>query len=134
MALTCLRIFPGACLRPDLAAAGLSVVGSGVRGMGDGGRGEREPFDGGGDVAPEFVAAAFAQLDAALEVLQGLAWSPLSAGEVRATVRGLTARQSRLASAGFGGLVAILPGRVRGRRRWRSRSMPWVSTTPPRGG
>src|SRR3954467_15794086 len=75
--------------------------------MGDGGRGEPEPFGGGADVPPEFVAVAFAQLDAVLDVLQGAAWSPMSAGEVRATMRGVTARQSRLAAVGFAGLVTI---------------------------
>ncbi|MBV8928237.1 MAG: hypothetical protein JO152_03825, partial [Mycobacteriaceae bacterium] len=72
--------------------------------MGDGGRGEQ---DGTVDVPPDFVAAAFAQLDAALEVLQGMAWSPLSPAEVRACVRGLTSRQGRLESARFAGLRAI---------------------------
>ena len=56
---------------------------------------------------PEFVAAVFAQLDALVDVLQGLAWSPLSPGEVRATVRGLTALQGRVDAARLGGLVAV---------------------------
>src|SRR5437660_4884046 len=74
--------------------------------MGDGGRGESvDPAC--ADVPPEFVEAAFAQLDAALDVVQGVAWPALSAGEVRATVRGLTARQGAWASARFQGLVAI---------------------------
>ena len=90
-----------------VAGSGLSVVGSSVWGMGNGGRGEAEPLDSGADVPPECVAAAVAQLDAALDVLQGLAWSPMSASEVRATMRVVTARQSRLASVGFAGLVAI---------------------------
>src|SRR3954451_9786570 len=78
--------------------------------MGDGGHSEPErPLDvDPADVPPEFVAAAFAQLDAALDVVQGVAWPALSAGEVRATVRGLTARQGAWASARFQGLVAIV--------------------------
>src|SRR3954468_11070375 len=100
--------------------------------MGDGGRGEPEPFDGGGDVAPEFVAAAFTQLDAALDVLQELRWSALSAAAVRATVRAVTARQG--ASWRRRGSVVWwrstpgmtwCPGPGRGRRRWRSRNTPW---------
>ena len=75
--------------------------------MGGGGRGEVEPLDGGADVPPEFVAAVLAQLDATLDALQALAWSPMSAPEVRATMRAVTARQSRLAAVGFTGLVAI---------------------------
>ena len=83
--------------------------------MGDRGRGEQEPddeaaegvADGAADVPPEFVAAVFAQLDALVDVLQGLAWSPLSPGEVRATVRGLTALQGRVDAARLGGLVAM---------------------------
>ncbi len=63
--------------------------------------------DGAADVPPEFVAAVFAQLDALVDVLQGLAWSPLSPGEVRATVRGLTALQGRVDAARLGGLVAV---------------------------
>ena len=59
------------------------------------------------DVVPGHVAATLARLDAVLDELQGLAWSPLAAGEVRATLRAVTAGQSRLASVGFAGLVAI---------------------------
>ena len=91
----------------------MSVVGSSVCAMGDGGRDEQEPLDADGteraDGSPtparapaeaalmcrrSSSAAALAQPDG-LACWQGLAWSPLSAGEVRATVREMTALQGR---------------------------------------
>ena len=91
--------------------------------MGDGGRDEQEPQtptarnvptaqrdvppDVPPDVPSEFVAALFAQLDVTLDALQGLAWSALSPAEVRATVRGLTARPGRMESARLPGLASM---------------------------
>src|SRR5689334_17501962 len=65
--------------------------------MGDGGRGEPD----GGDVLSEFAAEALALVDKGLALLLEVRPAALSAGELRALARAITARQGVLASAGF---------------------------------
>ena len=82
--------------------------------MGDGGRDEPEPVDADGteeadgvvagadvaaDVVPEFAAAALALVQRGLAVLLGVRHAALSAGELRALSREITAQQGTLASA-----------------------------------
>ncbi len=107
------------------------MVGSSVCVMGDGGRDEQEPLDADGteradgvdgvdapgaaadaaevvaDVVPEFAAAALAVVRDGLAVLVGVRHAALSAGELRALSREITALQGSLASAGFRTLAAM---------------------------
>ena len=115
------------------------MVGSSVRGMGDGGRGESEPDDG-VDAVPEFAAAALALVRDGVAVLWGVRHAALSAGELRALSREITALGGSLDSAGLRTLASmdaredVVPRRGRGRRRSRSSSTPSASTTPPPAG
>src|SRR3954451_19980823 len=57
--------------------------------------------------APDFVAAAFEQLDAAVELLLGLSVSALAPEQVRAVARGIVRRQATVSAAGLRVLAEI---------------------------
>src|SRR5690348_7452454 len=75
--------------------------------MGDGGRDERDERDEAVDALPRFLVDAVARLDEGLAVLLEVRHAALSAGELRALSRVITARQGVLASAGLRALVGM---------------------------